>query len=238
MNWESFKNQFHKSWHNRMKPFIESKECDKIYAFLKSESQKGKKIAPSSNNTFRIFSSLPLEEVKAVILYKEPYCEFENGTPIATGVALDCSITKKAHPLLKAFFSGIEKDVFNGLNLEYIEDYSLDYLIKQGIMFLNVSLTVEKDKPGSHIKLWDDFINHTLDILKSTGVPILFIGDEPKRFKPLMEKTNYCYITDNLDKKNQIGNTWNPNGVFVNISKNVWDSNNDSILWLNIETPF
>lgn len=36
MIWEKFKDHFHESWHDVMQPFIESEECDKIYAFLKS----------------------------------------------------------------------------------------------------------------------------------------------------------------------------------------------------------
>ena len=42
MQFEKFKNLFHESWHDKMRPFIESEECDDIYKFLKSESQRGK----------------------------------------------------------------------------------------------------------------------------------------------------------------------------------------------------
>ena len=40
MKWEKFEHQFDESWHNIIKPFIESEECDKIYAFLKKESAR------------------------------------------------------------------------------------------------------------------------------------------------------------------------------------------------------
>jgi len=53
MIWDNFKDSFHESWHDKMRPFIESEECDKIYAFLKSESGRGKIIAPISSNVFR-----------------------------------------------------------------------------------------------------------------------------------------------------------------------------------------
>jgi len=55
MNWDKFKEQFHESWHIKMRPFIESSACDKIYEFLKKESKRGKKIAPLSHNVFRAF---------------------------------------------------------------------------------------------------------------------------------------------------------------------------------------
>jgi hypothetical protein len=44
MNWEKFKELFHESWHVKMRPFIESKECDDIYEFLKKESKRGIKL--------------------------------------------------------------------------------------------------------------------------------------------------------------------------------------------------
>jgi len=55
MQFEKFKNLFHESWHDKMIPFIESEECDNIYKFLKSESQRGKRIAPLSVNVYRCF---------------------------------------------------------------------------------------------------------------------------------------------------------------------------------------
>jgi len=59
MIWEKFKDQFHESWHAKMQSFIESEECDKIYAHLKERSKKGHKIAPLSSNTFRAFRETP-----------------------------------------------------------------------------------------------------------------------------------------------------------------------------------
>ena len=55
MIWDNFKDMFHESWHDKMKPFIESEECDKIYVHLKSESKRGKTIVPFSHNVYRCF---------------------------------------------------------------------------------------------------------------------------------------------------------------------------------------
>ena len=53
MKWDNFKEHFHPSWHGKMKTFIESNECDEIYAFLKKESKRGKEIAPLSSQVYR-----------------------------------------------------------------------------------------------------------------------------------------------------------------------------------------
>jgi len=68
MDFEKFKEHFHESWHAKIKPFIESNECDAIYKYLKSESQRGKKIAPLSQHVYRCFFETPLTDVKLVIL--------------------------------------------------------------------------------------------------------------------------------------------------------------------------
>ena len=44
MDWNKFSHQFDESWHNIIKPFIESEECNKIYAFLKKNLLEERKL--------------------------------------------------------------------------------------------------------------------------------------------------------------------------------------------------
>jgi len=76
MIWEKFVDFFHESWHEKMRPFIESEECDKIYAFLKTESKRGKRIAPLSHNVFRCFKETPLTDVRVILVGMCPYHTF------------------------------------------------------------------------------------------------------------------------------------------------------------------
>jgi uracil DNA glycosylase len=182
MKWESFKNKFDESWWDVMRPFIESKECDEIYAFLKNRSSKGAQVAPASINTFRVFKETKLEDVQCILLFEEPYFFFENEMPIADGFALGCSITEKAQPLLKKFYSNIESELFNGLNLNWnMEEADVNYLAYQGVLMLNKDLTVEKDVTGSHKDLWKPFINHLmLNYVHKYNIPIMFMGKDVK----------------------------------------------------------
>ena len=81
MNWELFKNQFDKSWWEKLQPFIESEECDKIYEHLKFESKRGRKIAPLSSNTYRCFLETPLNDIKVIMIGLAPYHTFKNNLP-------------------------------------------------------------------------------------------------------------------------------------------------------------
>jgi ribosomal 50S subunit-recycling heat shock protein len=75
MDWNKFSHQFDESWHNIIKPFIESEECDKIYAFLKKESARGKKIAPNSSDVFRCFKETKLSDLKVGDIIEIKYLE-------------------------------------------------------------------------------------------------------------------------------------------------------------------
>ena len=157
MNWELFKDCFHESWHSKMQPFIESEECDNIYKYLKSESKRGKKIAPLSSVIYRCFKETSLDDVKVVMVGMCPYHTFYNDQPVADGLLMGCSVTNKLQPSLLKFYEGVEKELFNGLNLTYQKLPDVSYLAKQGVLMFNAALTTEMNKAGSHIELWEPF---------------------------------------------------------------------------------
>ena len=104
MLWDKFKDYFHESWHESIRPFIESKQCDEIYAYLKAESRRGKKIAPLSSDTYRCFKETPLDKMKVVLLGMCPYHTQFNGVPVADGLLMGCSTTGKLQPSLEQFY--------------------------------------------------------------------------------------------------------------------------------------
>lgn len=235
LDWNKFKPLFG-TWSEKIKPFFEGGGLDPVYSFLRTQSQAGKQIAPASMHTYRAFIATPLEELKMVIVCQEPYSKFINGSPIASGVALDCSITARTQPDLQNFYSGIEKELFDGLNLNYINDYDLSYLSSQGVLLLNVALTVEKDTPGSHLDIWKSFTEFLLkEVISSTGVPILYLGVQAGAFAVMTAKTNPSYV---LSYPNSFGKVWETEGVFTKILRDINKSNGESICFLNIDPPF
>lgn len=236
--WEKFCPLFG-TWAERIKPFFDEGGFDPIYEFLRGQSQAGRQLAPSSMNTYRAFTECDFRELKCVIVCQDPYFKFINGSPVASGVAMDCSITARTQPTLQNFYNGIETELYNGLNLNYINTYDLSYLSKQGVLLLNCALTVEKDRPGSHMAIWHPFITFLLqEVIGPTGVPVLFLGKEAGNLAPLVEKTNYVYKLAHPAAAAYSGGKWDTKGVFTEINKNIWDSNEDTVLWLNIDTSF
>ena len=232
MNWLKFKDKFHPSWHKYMQVFIESNECNEIYKFLKEETTGGKLIAPSSHNVYRAFFETSLDELKCVIIGENPYNKFVDDSPIASGMLFGANTRKQDD--LQEFYNGIEKELYDGLYLNYINGYELDHLTCQGILLINSSLTIEKDSEKGHSKIWKPFMEFLLkEVISVSAVPILFLG-KSKQYMPLVKESNHCYSLE----LPIFGNMWNTNEVFSKINKNIWDSNKETIAWLNSEAPF
>lgn len=232
MDWIKFKNKFHLSWHSKIQKFIESKECDEIFAYLKKRKEEGVEIAPSAFCLFRAFRDTNLNELKCVIIGENPYNSFVEEQPIDTGVLFGSSI--KLQPNLLEFYNGLEKELYNGLNLNIIYDYDLNYLTSQGVLMIPSSLTIEKNAKKGHSKIWKPFIEFLLrEIISYTNVPILFLG-RSKQYMKEYEQSNYCYSLE----LPTIGNVWDTKKVFSAINNNIWESNKETIMWLNIIEPF
>lgn len=237
MVFEKFKPFFHESWWTKIQPFIESEECNQIYAFLKKESQRGKIITPSSSATYRAFLETPLTDLKAALLSYCPYHTVTNGVPVADGLAFSCGITGKRQPSLSKFIEGIENDVYNGLNLEYNQNLAdLTYLANQGVLLWNSALTTEMNKPGKHQELWAPFTKYVLErCLPYLGIPIVFIGKDAQQYLKYVSPITHGHIFEiehpSFAARNQ--QPWETNGVFSKVTRIVKENKGYTIRWLN-----
>lgn len=233
MNWAAFSKKFHSSWHRAMKPFIESKECDEIFAYLKKTSSNGEKIMPISHNTFKAFQ-LPMEEINVVMLGGSPYDGIVDDITIANGLFLDCSTLKVPSYELRNFYRGIEIEIYNGLSLHYRDTQSIDYLTQQGVLMLNAALTVGQF--SSHEDIWEPFTYHVLDILDKLDVPIIFIGKLAKVYSNLIDDKTKIFVLDDIP--GGPGAVWDTKGTFRKIDDVLEDMNRETVMWLNIDVPF
>jgi len=238
LDWKKFEPLFG-TWADRIKPFFDEGGFDPIYMFLRGQSQDGRQIAPASMNTYRAFRETDYRELKCVIICQDPYAKFVGGAPVASGVAMDCSATARLQPTLSKFYGGIEKELYNGLNLNYVDIDDLSYLSKQGVMLLNTALTVEKDRSGSHMAIWHPFTTYLLkEVIGPTGVPVLFLGKEAGHLEPLVCLTNPTFTTKHPASASYSGGIWDTEGAFEWLNRHILDSNNETVSWLHIDPPF
>lgn len=239
MDFKKFENLFHESWHDKMRPFIESEECDNIYKFLKAESQRGKKIAPLSVNVYRCFLETPLDELKLVILGMCPYHTLKNEMPVADGLALSCSVTGYLQPSLDQFYNAIEKELYGGMCLNCEKNPDLTYLAKQGVLLLNAALTTEINKAGSHLELWEPFTKYVFEnILSTAGVPIIYLGKEAAKFQRYSSPFSWNFPVSHPAAAAYKNTDWDSEGVFRKAAEVLKNNNNYELDWLDQDPPF
>lgn len=234
MDFEKFKDYFHPSWHDKMKPFIESNECDDIYKYLKSESQRGKKIAPLSSNVYRCFFETPLNDVKLVILGMCPYHTFKNNEPIADGLLMGCSITNHNQPTLDQFYNAIERELYNGVCLDAAKPADVRHLAAQGVLMMNAALTTEMNKAGSHLAIWEPFTSYVFkEIISTLGVPVIYLGKEAAKFERYSAPFTWHFPISHPASASYRSGDWDSEGAFKAV-KNILKQNNDyEIDWLD-----
>ena len=239
MKWEKFADQFHESWHIKMKPFIESNECDAIYEFLKKETKRGKKIAPLSSNVFRAFKETSLDDLKVVMIGMCPYHTMKNGVAVADGLLMGCSITNALQPSLEQFYGALERELHNGLNLKYVKTPDVSYLAKQGVLMFNAALTTEINKAGSHIALWEPFTKYLFEhVLDTAGVPFIFLGKDAAKYERYVPPFTWSFTLSHPASASYKNTDWDTEGVFGQVSRILKENNNYEIMWLYEEPPF
>lgn len=239
MNWTKFKDCFHESWHVKIRPFIESEECDKIYEFLKKESRRGKKIAPLSSNIFRCFKETSLDNLNVVMMGMAPYHTFINGMPVADGLLMGCSVTDKLQPSLQQFYNALERELYKGLALTAPKSPDVSYLANQGVLMFNASLTVEANKAGSHLDIWEPFVKYVIEeIINLTGAPMIFLGKDAGAFARYRMPFSWNFTISHPASASYKNTDWDSEGVFKKVNTILKQNNNVEIDWLDVFPPF
>ena len=131
--------KIHPSW-KLIIPVLEQKKGD----LSKLDEVLQNKYYPQKEDIFNVFS-MPLEDIKVVILGQDPYPK--EGQAIGYSFAVSEETPKPASLRI------IEQEVGHSI------DKTLKSWREQGVFLLNTALTVEAGNAGSHIKYWEGFMN-------------------------------------------------------------------------------
>jgi uracil-DNA glycosylase len=216
------------TWAGKIQPLFPLLEP--ILEELQALSKRGKKIYPTSDQTFRAFQETDFNNLKAVVLGISPYhtCTKEK-VVIADGIALSCSNTNKEQPSLEKWYDALQKEYPQEV---IIRNTDLTYLCKEGILMLNIALTVEAMKPLSHNDLWQPFIKALFtDVISLTGVPIVLLGKEAKIADKWRNAFQWCFKVDHPASAAHSQTDWDSEGFFKNVAKIVKDNNGHDLKW-------
>lgn len=156
------------SWKNQLNDEMKKEYFQNIINFLK-KSYVENLTYPPKENIFQALELVPFDKVKVVILGQDPY----HGEGEAMGLAFSVNEGIRIPPSLK----NILKELKNEFpEFEMPLNGNLSSWANEGVLLLNTTLTVEKDKANSHSKIgWQIFTDEIIRILNTKDNPIVFL---------------------------------------------------------------
>jgi uracil-DNA glycosylase len=162
-----------------------------------------------------------------------------NEAPVADGLLMGCSVTGQVQPSLSQFYGAVEKEFYNGLNLNIIENPDVSFLANQGVLMFNAALTTEMNKAGSHMEIWEPLVKYLFEeIINHLGVPIVFLGKEAAKYKKYTGIFTHVFELSHPASASYAGSEWDTEGTFLKINRLLEENNGFSVQWLDLGMPF
>lgn len=153
---------------------IDRQELLKVSKFVQSRQI----IYPKKKDVFRAFALCNYDDCRVIIVGQDPYPDGR-----ATGIAFanDASISSdNLSPSLEKVKDSLLRDIISWKSITF--DQTLESWAKQGVLLLNVSLSVEPHRPLSHSLYWRPFMSSLFKNLakKRTGMVYVLMGSQAK----------------------------------------------------------
>lgn len=182
---------------------------------------KDVKVYPEKLDIFNALIHTSLHKTNVVILGQEPYY---NGN--ANGFAFACK--NKISPSLNAIINAIQD------NFKYTTDnfdITLKHWIRDGVLLLNTSLTVEENTPGSHKGVYVNLIDKIIKILNSkTHLVWLLWGRDAQSYNGKINKNHLILEAEHPANAAKNNRNWVCNH-FMTANKYLYSHNKNITNW-------
>jgi uracil-DNA glycosylase len=216
-------------WTLILKDLLRSEYSEKLIQFLEVQYSMTKVNPPKLDQVFLPFKTCNWDDIKIVIVTAEPHSFVRSsgygyGEPYTTGFHSN-KITKIYDAIQRAYYTPYDTFYFDF-------DFSLENWAKQGILLLNLSLTVEQNNPGSHQKPWNKFTSEVLNRIneEKTGIIFLLLGERPMKLKQFINRNHYV-IEEECPKDYSLNNKEFPESCFLEIDSIIKKLYNEKINW-------
>ncbi len=177
-------------WKEVLKDEFDAPYFNNLVAFLKQEKQSGKIIYPPGPQIFSAFELTAFKDVRVVIIGQDPY----HGAGQAHGLCFSVNKGVPMPPSLQNIFKELQADI---PEFTVPEHGNLSEWAKQGVLLLNATLTVEKDKAGSHQgKGWEQFTDKVIKCISEEKKHVVFIlwGKFAQSKAALIDETKHLVL--------------------------------------------
>jgi len=149
--------------------FVEEDKKEYFVKLVESVEAEYEKhiVYPPRGHVFKAFQLTPLSDIKVVILGQDPY----HGRGQAMGLCFSVPEGTQLPPSLQ----NIYKEIYNDLGIKRTSGCLID-IAKQGVFFLNASLTVREGQANSHSQLgWQTFTDNAIKHINQKNTQVVFI---------------------------------------------------------------
>jgi uracil-DNA glycosylase len=178
------------SWKKALGEEFQKEYFGKINIYLEKEVAAGKVIYPPEFLIFNAFNTVPLPEVKVVILGQDPY----HNPGQAHGLSFSVPKTAKVPASLRNVYKELTADI---PGFESPKHGNLEKWAAQGVFLLNAFLTVEHKKAGSHKKVgWGKFTDAVIQKISNEreGVVFMLWGNFAKKKGSLIDGSKHLIL--------------------------------------------
>tara|TARA_R110000764_G_scaffold38663_7_gene86053 strand:- start:1284 stop:1982 length:699 start_codon:yes stop_codon:yes gene_type:complete len=217
------KNQLENTgWEHIINRWIEDENYFSVMSKLINLSNANKKFGPKLKDWLKPFIECHYDDTKVIFINIGPYNKLHD----ADGIPFSCSNTNEEHSLLAYIFDALADD-YPGYN----RDVDLSRWCKQGVLMLNLAMTVEINTTNNHFGLWEPFMKHVLKKIndnKSELIVVLF-GNKTHTVKTWLSKQTI------IDVKHPATATyngkWDSKNIFSLINEKLINKNKKPIEW-------
>ena len=162
---------------NSWQAFFETEKHKLYYQnLIKDVAQAYQKTTcfPPKELIFNAFEQCDLENIKVVIIGQDPY----HGEKEANGLCFSVNDGIKLPPSLVNIFKELSQNYKQQQTETTWQPISgdLSSWAKQGVLLLNATLTVEKDKANSHKNIgWQTFTDNVIDYINAQKADVVFL---------------------------------------------------------------
>ena len=126
-------------------------------------------VYPIKEHLFRVFE-MDVREIKVLLLGQDPY----HGSGQAHGLSFSVPEGVKIPPSLRNIYKELQLE-FPERNYEFYSGNLEKWFYREKIFLLNASLSVIKEKPGSQMKIWEEFTNNVIKFVSEQNKSCVFM---------------------------------------------------------------
>lgn len=126
-------------------------------------------VYPNKENVFKVFE-MDVVDIKILLLGQDPYHNPNQANGLSFSVCDNVTIPPSLNNIFKELKNEFPKRkyVFENGNLER-------WFYEEKIFLLNSSLTVVKNRPASHMELWEKFTNDVIEFIDLNNNNCIFV---------------------------------------------------------------